>query len=330
VRVLGSQDGLCLLLPGNWAETRYGQELREHLWAIRHRKVEVHAFPRELQVFPGTQVTAVILAIGPRRSTLQPFRILPAHMHGGSVATGRVRLADRRAATPSTFSHLFWPNSRPAVARSRVPMNGPRLTDVVRIRRGVATGANSFFLLSDDEAKDLPPTSVTPVLRRMRDLLGEALDAEAHDSIGARGGKRWLLDLHDAPISNGMPADPRLRRLVQRGRDSGMHLRVLCAVRDPWFAVERIEPPDLFISPMSKDAFRVATNLIRAVHTNSLYGLYVNGSLGVEEVANWLRSSHGQERLRAVARQHSSGLLKLEPRALGAITVPWRQESLSP
>jgi hypothetical protein len=42
----------------------------------------------------------------------------------------------------------------------------------------------------------------------------------------------------------------------------------------------------------------------------------------VDELASWLREDDGQAALRAAARSHGDGLLKLEPSALSLLRIP--------
>ena len=48
--------------------------------------------------------------------------------------------------------------------------------------------------------------------------------------------------------------------------------RYLVSQRDPWYAVERAEPPDVIVSPMGKDRFRAVANDAAILIANSLYG----------------------------------------------------------
>jgi hypothetical protein len=76
---------------------------------------------------------------------------------------------------------------------------------------------------------------------------------------------------------------------------------------------------------MGKQRMRVVVNDVKAVPTNSLYGLYLNGNTArAVRLATWLNGPEGQASLLAVARAYGAGLFKLEPRDLEAVPVPAR------
>ena len=84
LRSIRPSDGLCLLLPGSWMHTRYGRELREHLWGL-DRPVDLAVFPNDLLVFPGTNVDAVMLFVGPQSRRNEPLIVSSPSLDGVTV-----------------------------------------------------------------------------------------------------------------------------------------------------------------------------------------------------------------------------------------------------
>lgn len=148
LRHLHANDSLVMLLPSNWLSTRYAQEIRAHIWALQYRRTELHVFPTELEVFPGTQVAAVVLGIGPRRPRQQPFVVVPAHLTPTAVERTCETEVDRSQPVPTDFSRLTECLTAPVSTRSGRPTSR-LLGDVALVRRGVATGANAHYFLTD-------------------------------------------------------------------------------------------------------------------------------------------------------------------------------------
>jgi adenine-specific DNA-methyltransferase len=193
------------------------------------------------------------------------------------------------------------------------------LDQIARVRRGVATGANEFFLLTK-EARDLLPAKATVrAIRRLRNLAGDRLTLEAHDGLAALGERAWLVLLAD-PL---LRVDPAMSAWLEVAEAAGVKDRYLPSHRDPWYLVEDIEAPDVIVSPMGKGRMRAVLNEVRAVPSNALYGIYLGGNekLGVRLTA-WLNSADGQLALLERARAYGAGLFKLEPRDLLAVTIP--------
>lgn len=315
---LGDDDALCLLLPGSWCETRYGRETREWLWKQRCRRVTVDLFPSEVEVFPGTQVTAMVLTVGPRRQRQQPFEVREAELHGSGVQVRRTITCARDEVCPATFTSILRKAHRPSTGAEP-------LSNHASIRRGVATGASEFFFLSDSDKREhqIPGAALRPALVRPRHISGFHLTKAAHEAIGKAGNPRWLLDLNNCDLAT---ANPAVAAYLAIGQAKDVHLRHLTSSRPNWYAVEPVEPPDLFLAPVGSDQHRVIVNDIAAVGSNNFYGIYLDADAPwtATALAQWMRSPEGQESLASLARHYQGGSLKIEPRALRSLMVPSR------
>lgn len=320
---LRPDDALCFLLPANWLEADYARSVRQRIWSSVKRRVDLHLFSNELNVFPGAQVAAMVILIGPEKRRSQAFRLAEV---SGDVDSGFERgptaVIQRVGSTPVSFSPQKLLATRSSFSSTAV--QGSRQLGVFAVvRRGVATGANSFFLRTRQEAESLPIGACVPAISRLRDLPVDDLDHESHAQLGKLGARCWLLALDET-----MAASPLVKELIAEGEAANIHKGYLCRTRDPWYAVENIPTPDILIGPMGKDSFRIVVNTIGAIPTNTLYGIRLraraeSNAKGVLALASWLRSKEGQIALRSAARNHhGDGLVKLEPGALKEIYVP--------
>jgi hypothetical protein len=314
---LSPRDSLCLLLPMNWLEADYARSVRSHLWQEKRRQIELHLFPNHLEVFPGTQVAAMVIYVGPIQNGGQPMSLHKViGRAGGGFESSGIVLARREGPAPRNFSDVMF---TPPQARKIKPSTVP-LAQIVHIRRGVATGANKFFLRTLHEKHQLPEDTCVRAVSRLRDLPTEILSIAEHNRLGATGVRCWLLNLTRQDADK-----PDVLELLREGVREGFHERHLCKIRSPWYALEKVIVPDLLLGPMGKDKFRIVVNEAGATPTNTLYGLRMRDKShpeSVEVLARWLSSSEGQQAMRAVARQHGDGLLKLEPGPLSTIEVP--------
>ena len=316
---LKDDDSLCMLLPANWVEADYARAIRVHLWHERDRGVQLYLLDNNLRLFPGTQVSAMVIYVGKRSSSKQDLLVAEILMQNGVLRAGKRQLTDRQGNTPTALS----PNgiSRPrswSVRKHWRPLN-----ELVFVRRGVATGANSFFLRSKEEIEGLPKSSVVRAIGRLRDVPEDTLTRRHHDLLSKNGVRCWLVALGTEHAYV-----PEILSLIRAGEGLELHMRYLCKMRHPWYAVERIPPPDLLLGPMGKSfdrrTFRVVSNEAKAIPTNALYGLRMRRSNAEAalRLADWLNSDEGQQSLRTIARRHGDGLIKLEPGALNNLMVP--------
>src|ERR1700733_12908086 len=117
------------------------------------------------------------------------------------------------------------------------------LADLATTRRGIATGSNEFFLLSEQKAKELglPETSLVPCVGRANDVQGLVFTESDYSTLKARGGKCLLLDIK---------GDPTLAEIayIKSGEASGLTKRYIPANRSPWYSMEQRDPAPIWAS----------------------------------------------------------------------------------
>jgi adenine-specific DNA-methyltransferase len=314
IQALAPEDVLCFLLPGSWTDARYGRPLRAALRDLTTRPIEFYGFGSELDVFPGTRVTAMVLVVGPSQSgSNQRMTTSTARLTSGGVATGRDVARSRLDGAIEGLGGWLWPRKRSVVEDPVI------LGDVARVRRGVATGANDFFLLTERERGDYPEAATVRAIRRLRHLAGDHLSITAHSELAANGERCWLLQIADPALLT----DRSIERWMKAATDAGVPSRYLASHRDPWYLVEAIDPPDVILSPMGKGRMRAVTNEAGALPSNSLYGIYTGGDVTMaDRLTSWLNGAAGQTALLERARAYGAGLFKLEPKDVLAIKIP--------
>lgn len=311
---LAPEDAMCLLLPGSWTEARYGKPLRKALRDLAQRPVKLIGFDSQVDVFPGTRVTAMLVAVGPNDELVaQKMRTSVAHLTAAAVSVGRSVDRSRLDGAVEGLGGWLWPRKRSIVE------DCVTLSDIARVRRGVATGANEFFLLTATERARYPELATVRAVRRLRNVSGDHLTDAAHNRLAELGERCWLLRINDPSLLE----NPAVEDWMRRAKKAHVPDRYLAAHRDPWYQVETVEPPDLILSPMGKTRMRAVVNHIRAIPSNALYGIYLEGDVErATRLATWLNGDTGQTALMERARTYGAGLFKLEPKDVLVLQIP--------
>lgn len=308
---LEPSDGLCLLLPAQWLEADYARNLRRYLLATTSRRVDLRLVSSAW--FKDATVDAVVLLVGTQRAHGEPFTIA----EWGSHST---RTVDRRKASAQGWREWF---GAPAPPRARQPQNAQLLGDIARVRRGTATGANEFFLVSDEIADEfrLPDDVLVPVVRRLSSYRNKV--TRAAFNAQSTTDRSWLLVARKKDALR-----PGVAAYLAHGQEQGFDQRHLCQVRaGEWYDLNHdLFVPDVIITAMTRGGFRVVENEIKAAITNNLYGWQwkpgVTTKMQRTAVLAWLRSADGQAAVLALARSQGDGLNKVEPKALASLRLP--------
>ena len=313
LRSLRRSDALCLILPGSWLQANYGLEIRRHLWGLLQRRIQIDVFPHRTRVFPKNKVDCVVLFVGPQGESHSPMTITEMSLDGSLVRPLRSLDVDRSAEFPKFFPRTLSEWCPSSSSKSK-------LGDCFVVRRGIATGRNAFFILTDAEVADreIPDSALVPALSSIKKLEVDIIDEATFDKLRTYGVKRWMMMLKPNDVNL-----PSILQYLAEGRSIGVADASLAKQRRHWFVLEDIEPAPLLLLPMTKKGFRVLRNLKGVKHTNNLFGLYPRTEdVDIEEFARWLRSSAGQRALFRVARRYGDGMYKLEPRAVKEVDVP--------
>jgi len=219
------------------------------------------------------------------------------------------------------------------VSNVRNHSNDPTLSDLFQIKRGIATGDNNFFILSEDEiiSRQLPIEAFTPILPSPRYL--------EHDEIKPRkdgspdiAQRLFLLDikLSEEEIQKRFPT---LFFYLQEGKAHKLHQRYLCSHRSPWYSQENRPASPIVCTYLGRSntrngrPFRFILNESRATVANVYLSMYPKAQLirMLDNDSHLIRKIW--ERLNRIApsellgesRVYGGGLHKLEPRELGSV-----------
>jgi hypothetical protein len=208
--------------------------------------------------------------------------------------------------------------------------------DFFDVRRGIATGANGFFILSPGAAESLriPREFLTPILPSPR-----YLDS---DVVGSNEDGTPLVERAGFLFSSDMPAEllrvrhPDVWRYLQDGEARGVSERYLCRNRDPWYLQEKRTVTPFLCTYMGRGSgdgaspFRFILNRSRAIAANVYLMLYPRPWLRKElqerpglDAEVWRAlTSIPPASLRGEGRVYGGGLHKIEPKELLNTPVP--------
>lgn len=308
---------LAFITPSDWLDVNYGRKVKEYLLERAHVEAMILIEPERL-FFEGVLTTAAITLIRKGRTGGETALIrlngdLPAPEDVIAVIS-RDRQGLPRESVRLTAS-AKWARPRPRKRR------GMRLGEVARIRRGIATGANGFFVLSERARRrvGIPTTQLAPCLASPKVIEGNEVSAESLESL-PEDVPRWLVDCRDG---SEIERDTPLGRYLRHGRD---HLRVhegyLASRRRPWYAQEVRASCPIVFSYFNRERPRFVRNRAGAVPLNNWLIVEPKPGINADRLFETLTSVAFIERLADHSRVYGGGLWKLEPKELEAVRLP--------
>ncbi|MBI3573390.1 MAG: SAM-dependent DNA methyltransferase [Candidatus Kerfeldbacteria bacterium] len=321
------ESGLALwLVPSEFLDVNYGvalrQYLREHVTLLR-----IHRFEPADTQFADALVSSAVVVF--RRAAPKPNHEVQLS-RGGTLDEPRWTSTRPLASLVPTEKWTF--SSRQRVLGRHAEVS--RLGDYFSIKRGIATGANQFFILPRQKAEILgiPPKFLKPILpspRHLKDLIIDA-DLTGHALVP---NQLVVIDCR-LPEEHVKRQAPGLHEYLSQGRASGIVDGYLIQRRTPWYRQEDRPAAPFLCTYMGRGAgstnpFRFFWNKSAATAANVYLLLYPLPSLqaAIERDASLLRSIHAYlqsitpETLRTGGRVYGGALHKLEPRELANVSA---------
>lgn len=228
------------------------------------------------------------------------------------------------------------------------------LAELATVNRGIATGANSFFCLTQSKVDewDIEEKYLSPLVRNSRSVPAYDYRREDWEQQRNEGDEVWLLyhlDELDQDVSSYQKKlntthnarlddyttesgdsdnqeQPNVVEYLQHGMSDEVqaHDSYLARNREPWYVVDRRNPAPVLVTYMSRGGCRFILNKSSARNLNNLHGIYKNVELTDSELKAllaYLNSEFADDVIRRSGRTYSTGMDKIEPNELEGVPV---------
>ncbi len=312
------------LIPSEFMDVNYGAEVKTYLLK-RVTLLHIHRFDPDDVQFADALVSSAVVWI---RNTPPPVAHEVLFTMGGTLLEPKL---SRSISTKELALESKW--SRFPVADVRLKVATPKLSDFFQIKRGIATGDNKFFILSEDAVKahELPTQELHPILPSPRYLLEDEVKADQYGNPLVER-RLFLLDTHlrENEIKDRYP---KLWAYLEMGKEKGIHKGYICSHRSPWYSQENRLPAPIVCTYIGRGdtkrgrPFRFILNESRATVANVYLAMYPTPLLAralkndktliyrVWRVLNTIST----DQLLSEGRVYGGGMFKLEPKELANV-----------
>lgn len=312
--LLAPRGRAAVILPAEWLNADFGVALKAILLKENAMDAIVH-FDPAARIFDDALTTSAIVLLRRGRAASEPVRLCQV---ASADALLRLDLGSQEGWRRDDLD--------PAAKWSRLigqelPIGAPgaRLADIASCTRGIATGANGFFTLSESDRRlrRIDRRDVIPCVTKAWQLQAGVATPDVIRRLVKDDERVFLLSPRE-------PLSPAVRAYLTEGRRQGVHRRYLCAHRPTWYLPERRRPAPLLVSVFTRERFRFVLNRAGVLNLTAYHGIYprTKDPRAVRLLFDYMASEAGQNELRRHCRVYGDGLLKVEPRDVEAMTIP--------
>lgn len=352
---LDAGDRAAVLIPQRFLSANYGTTLKQYL--LDEYNIRALAlFDPDESIYENANITSVITFLeacdGDSRGQTTVFEIddtpsptdFLSVLRDGTDDTDDLEWGVCKDIQQSELSaEQDWQS---LFVNSQFESSGlPRLSEIADIKRGISTGENDFFCLSEAERQDegIDEQYLAPLVRRSAQIDGYDIQQCDWMDYREQDDEAWLL--YNVAGISGVPSDLDGTDQTSVGRADApssstsnvvdylywgmtehdtLSSRSVLQSRECWYRVGRREPASILISSMSRSRFRAIWNKAGVRHLNNLYGIYPSGDFDETErkaLLGYLNSDLADAFLTQSGHRLESGVDKIEPGDLGDIPV---------
>lgn len=313
------------LIPSEFMNVNYGKAVKRYL-LTKVNLLRIHRFdPNDIQ-FEDALVSSAVVFFRNERST-EHNKI--EFSFGGTIANPKVRKFVSAEILQQEPKWIRFPMADVRQDKARVTLGG-----LFRIKRGLATGDNKFFIFTRDKIEDwqLPWKFFRPILPSPRYLTTDHIVADRQGNP-VLDKQLFILDcrLAEHEIKS---LYPHLWKYLETGIPD-VSERYLCRSRRPWYRQEDRAPAPFICTYIGRSdkksgrPFRFILNESKAVAANVYLMMYPKPSLSLAlakqpsiikefwEYLNRIDAKHLIEE----GRVYGGGLHKLEPKELANVSM---------
>ena len=331
-RMLAPTGRMAFITPATVFEASYSRQVKAFIQQQLHPRAII-TFDKSLSVFEGVDTAACITLIeGPQ--TPASGRITHVEIHewpSPEIVLQAVEQSSTVTADWGSSREIDLSELEPRRKWTVIGCKNDRfdsehcvpLSTIAHIIRGIATGANDFFVLSDSEVAErgLEQANLRPVLTKTREVPGYVFSQADFDRLGYAGKKRWLLYLTE-PVAPGTPE----ARYIQYGEACSLHKRSLVKTRPFWYAMEQRDPAPIYFTYLSRKRSRFIYSQANVLALNVFLCIYPIPAISQNEtilkaLLAVLNSLVAKDSLRYVGRTYGGDTIKVEPREMDQLPV---------
>lgn len=311
-----------MVLPAEILHVLYAQGIRDYL-AVACSKILL-IDPEDIW-FQDTLQGAVLLMAEKKTDGDQQSSLGIVRTAGRSFAERDPRAFFENADyLPSAFLTGKWTyaflTGREAEAFRRVKASAGvfAFKDLADVDVGIVTGANKFFLVSDETVRKYGLSDVAhPMFGRSGHCRGVIYDEEQHRQNALCGYPTNFIyfDSEEAGLSH--------RDYLAVGEKQGIPSRYKCRIRSPWFKVPSVYASGLNMLKRSDGMPRLILNEMKAFNTDTAYRISPRDGVCPATMAYCFINSATALSAELEGRFYGGGVLELVPSEIERLLVPY-------
>lgn len=193
-----------------------------------------------------------------------------------------------------------------------------KFKDIAKVEVGIVTGANKFFLVSDEVVSSNKLHKwAYPMFGRSEHCPGIIYDELQHKENARKGSPTNFLWFKDGADD----LDENALSYIEHGEAESLHTRYKCRIRTPWFKVPSVHYTEIGMLKRSHNTPRLILNTLGAYTTDTAYRIKSYG-IAAERLVGCFVNPLTALSAELESRHYGGGVLELIPSEINKLVIP--------
>lgn len=312
---LAPNGRLAYIMPLEFLNTGYGRDVKEYML----QQGSIHAIIKiecEKYIFPEVTTTVCIIFFEKcgSKSDVCFYKIHEIN-HNSVIKPVFIKKISNKELKPEKKWGIYFQENIKVCSESLVP-----LKEYGFFSRGIATGANEFFIMNQTTRKQLGllESECLPCITKSAQVEQGTFNERKFETLVKNDNLVFLLNINPKnPSSSAL-------RYIEEGENQGFHLRYLTKTRNPWYKIERRTATPIWMGVFSRGDYKVLRNYSNVLNLTCFHGFQPNlfGLPFIDHLFLYFMSLTGRKIIKLNKRVYGEQLDKFEPGDLNEILVP--------
>jgi adenine-specific DNA-methyltransferase len=299
------------IIPSEFLNSDYGKLVKEYLIKSKTLK-HVILFDFKENIFDDALTTSAIILLEKNSST-------------DKISFSNIKNFEALKAFPNvpTFEYEVEKlNSDVKWRTYYTEQNSIRYKDLIPFRnvakvvRGIATGANDYFVFNSSKAKKhkIANDYLLPCITKSKDIKSSFFTKDNFNKLENDDANIYLIDA----LTN--ETDTNVSDYIKVGEKNGINKRYLTSKRTPWYSLENRPPSPIWVGVFNRNGLKFIRNEANISNLTTFHCIYLNSNLlnkiNVDLLFAYLLTDVANQIFNDNRREYGDGLNKFEPNDL--------------
>lgn len=306
------EDGrAAYIIPSEFLNSDYGKLVKEYLIKSKTLK-HIVLFDFEKNVFDDALTTSAIILLEKNNSTdkisfsnIKDFEALKAYPNVPTFEYEVEKL------DPNIKWRTYYTEQNSKKYKDLIPFK-----NVAKVVRGIATGANDYFVFNNSKAKKhkIANDYLLPCITKSKDVKLPFFTKDDFNKLENDDANIYLIDA----CTN--ETDKNISEYIKVGEKNGINKKYLTSKRTPWYSLENRPPSPIWVGVFNRNGLKFIRNEANISNLTTFHCIYPNSNLlykiNIDLLFAYLLTDVANQIFSDNRREYGDGLKKFEPNDL--------------